>query len=339
MDHKEKQITNSLSRPRGRMMDFAPRNVATTAKKPTSVADKEVHRHELAMREYARREEIARQIERQKEEELLKKRRIAAAKQDLARRVEAERKRVEAEHKRIMAERHARIAREQLERRRRAKLVPKEISSKKVADLDESFDISETEYKKPQAMPKMAQAAPKRPQIVSRKPAAAPRPAVKAPVKPTIESDDSFDDLIDETIDEPTNEVKSDTLDDNLFDDIDEIEKEVEAEDTSKNNARYVLGGHFPFINAEVEKRPLSGGEKTVEQTKARGRYVPYNEPISHKNIYARTLAKEKRGRDVPTMVKSGSENSPKISLAIAIILTVILGAAVGAIAYLALFQ
>ena len=355
MDHKEKQITNSPSRPRGRMMDFAPRNVATTAKKPTSVADKEVHRHELAMREYARREEIARQIERQKEEELLKKRRIAAAKQDLARRVEAERKRVEAEHKRLMAERHARIAREQLERRRRAKLVPKEISSKKVADLDESFDISETEYKKPQTMPKMAQAAPKRPQVVPQKPAIAPRsanqlpsrparqlpprPAVKAPVKPTIESDDSFDDLIDETIDEPTNEVKSDTLDDNLFDDIDEIEKEVEAEDTSKNNARYVLGGHFPFINAEVEKRPLSGGEKTVEHTKARGRYVPYNEPISHKNIYARTLAKEKRGRDVPTMVKSGSDNTPKISLAIAIILTVILGAAVGAIAYLALFQ
>jgi hypothetical protein len=72
MDHKEKQITNLPSRPRGRMMDFAPRNVATTAKKPTSIADKEVHRHELAMREYARREEIARQIERQKEEELLK---------------------------------------------------------------------------------------------------------------------------------------------------------------------------------------------------------------------------------------------------------------------------
>ena len=48
-----------------------------------------------------------------------------------------------------MAERHARIAREQLERRRRAKLVPKEISSKKVADLDESFDISETDPESP----------------------------------------------------------------------------------------------------------------------------------------------------------------------------------------------
>ena len=128
------------------------------------------------------------------------------------------------------------------------------------------------------------------------------------------------------------------------------MERKVqEAEDdTSKNNDRYVLGGRSPFINTEVEKRPLSGGNKTFESTKAaasakkpkaRGRYVPYDEPLPHKNIYARSLAKEKENRDVPTMVVGDTPKGSKISLIIAIILTVILGATVGAIAYLALFQ
>jgi hypothetical protein len=328
MDHQEKQILNKTSRPRGRMMDFAPRNLQKTAPKSVKIVDKEAERHELAKREYARREEIARQIERQKEEELLKKRRIAAAKQDLARRVEAERKRVEADYQRAMAERRAKVAREELERRRRAELAPK-----KIALADEADEI---ESRPPRVVAHPVRKAPRPATRPAIKPAAKPvaRPAIKPvvrPIEPATEAPEEPEELLDETP-----EIE---FDDNLFDYIDEIEKEVEAEDTSKNNARYVLGGRFPFINAEVEKRPLSGGEKTLEQTRARGRYVPYNEPIPHKNIYARTLAKEKRGRDVPTMIKSDAPKTSKISLIIAILLTIILGAVVGAIAYLAIFQ
>ena len=139
--------------------------------------------------------------------------------------------------------------------------------------------------------------------------------------------------------------------------------KEAE-EDTSRNNDRYVLGGRSPFINTAVEKRPLSGGNKTFESTATaasmtrrapaakapmkpkakapkapRGRFVPYEEPIPHKNIYARTVEKERDNRDVPTMLVEDAPKGSKLSLIIAIILTVILGAVVGAIAYLALFQ
>ena len=78
--------------------------------------------------------------------------------------------------------------------------------------------------------------------------------------------------------------------------------------------------------------------KKAVKAPK--GRYVPYEEPIPHKNIYARTVAKEKdNNRDLPTVVVGETTKSSKASLIIAILLTVILGATVGAIAYLALFQ
>jgi len=132
-----------------------------------------------------------------------------------------------------------------------------------------------------------------------------------------------------------------------FLENIDKKAPKKKEEDTSKNNERYSLGGRSPFINTAVEKRPLSGGDKTFESTasaasrpKTRGRYVPYNEPIPHKNIYARSLEKEKKsGKDVPTMVVGETPKSSKVSLIVAIILTIILGAAVGAIAYLALFQ
>ena len=139
----------------------------------------------------------------------------------------------------------------------------------------------------------------------------------------------------------------------NDIDDIDEIEERL-----AENNSRYVIGGHSPFINTKVEKRPLSGGNKTYEPTsmadkplskkpaerskfslKGRGRFVPYQEPLPHKNIYARTVAKEKNQRDVPTVIVQNASKGSKISLIIAITLTVIFGAAIGVIAYLALFQ
>lgn len=161
-----------------------------------------------------------------------------------------------------------------------------------------------------------------------------------------------------ETTEEDINDFVEDKKTDNFLDDIDDMERKVKEaeEDTSSNNARYVLGGRSPFINTEVEKRPLSGGTKTFEstsaaaaarvlepkpkaRTKTRGRYVPYDEPIPHKNIYARSLAKEKSNKDVPTMVVDDAPKGSKASLIIAILLTIILGATVGAIAYLALFQ
>ena len=384
MNDNEEQSVKPIVRSRGRMMDFAPRGASANAprKKPQET-DNERRRHELAKREVARREEIARQIELQKEQDLIAKRRAIAARKDLARRLEAEREEnaealaarerefelqrermerakhramIEAralkERQRLLAERRAKAAREELERRREAENMMKSAPIREFRNPRGSRDplAKPAERAIEVSEPEEEEEVEKRHSFFGR----------KEKVEKRLGSVEDFEAELNDLEKETESLEESDDTEDfveeetknGYLDDIDEIEKEVE--DTSKNNARYVLGGRSPFINTEVEKRPLSGGNKTFEstatlaaapasrlggKTKARGRYVPYNEPIPHKNIYARTVAKEKNNKDVPTMVVNDAPKTSKVSLIIAIFLTIILGATVGAIAYLALFQ
>lgn len=388
-DNVEERAKSSV-RSRGRMMDFAPRNAISSprpVKRNITVTDDEQRRREIARREIARREEIHRQIERQKEEDIIAKRRAIAARKDLARRLEAEREenrealaarekelelqrereerakrramieaRAMRERQRIIAERRAKRARAELEARRKAENMLRPGPIRDIKNPRGSKDPLAR-----QIVPEEPKAEPVVEEVVREE-----RRTVfgrKNKVENRLGSVEDFERDLDELehSEEKTTEIDFDDFaedrkEDDYFDDIDEIEKNVEEEeDTSRNNDRFVLGGRSPFINTAVEKRPLSGGNRTFESTaavaakdarprnqkasKVRGRYVPYEEPIPHKNIYARTVEKEKGTRDVPTMVVGEAPKGSKISLIIAIILTIVLGAAVGAIAYLALFQ
>lgn len=111
---------------------------------------------------------------------------------------------------------------------------------------------------------------------------------------------------------------------------IEDLEPTRPAKDSPDNN-NYSLGGQSPFINTDkVDKRPLSS-------------HIPKNKPVK-KNIYEnKTTDKKSRKSNklnrTPTVVTGTASRGNSISLVIAIILTVILGALVGTIAYLAFFQ
>ena len=387
MNDNEEQNARPVVRARGRMMDFAPRGAnANAPHKKQQETDNEKRRHELAKREVARREEIARQIERQKEQELIAERRAIAARKDLARRLDAERSenaealamhekelelrknraerarkraiieaRAMKERQRILAERRAIAAREELERRREAENMMRNAPVREIRNPHGSRDPLARPVERPI---RVSDPEPEEEEEPKKRGLFGRKNKVEKRLGSVEDFEAELNDLENEAeaLEEDDNDDIDAFVDDKnegFLDDIDEIEKKVE-EDTSRNNDRYVLGGRSPFINTEVEKRPLSGGNKTLESTavaatpvsrlggkptKAHGRYVPYNEPIPHKNIYARTVAKEKRSKDVPTMVVDDTPKTSKISLIIAILLTIILGATVGAIAYLALFQ
>ena len=407
MNEDEEINTRPVVRPRGRMMDFAPRNAngaRPVRRTELDLSDNEQRRRELARREVARREEIHRQIERQKEEDIIAERRAIAARRDLARRLEIEREenkealiahekelelrrereekarrramieaRAMKERQRILAERRAKRARMELAARREAenKLrtpvheVKNPIGSKD--PIARKIRLAEPE---PEEFEEEEKPEPKKiGNLFRRKKVEEKENKVEKRLGSVADFEKDLDELesaSEKEIDENIESFINDEKDDEYFDDIDEMEKSVKEaeEDTSRNNDRYVLGGRSPFINTAVEKRPLSGGNKTFESTATaasmtrrapaakapmkpkakapkapRGRFVPYEEPIPHKNIYARTVEKEKDNRDVPTMLVEDAPKGSKLSLIIAIILTVILGAVVGAIAYLALFQ
>ena len=99
-------------------------------------------------------------------------------------------------------------------------------------------------------------------------------------------------------------------------------------EDTSLNNARYALGEKSPFFlqSVSVEKRPLSSGR-------------PSTRPATRKNIYPKKPAEPKPEKpSLPTIVVPDSHRS-KAPLIALIIFTILLGALVGAAAYLFFFQ
>ena len=383
MNEQEQTQVRPSSHPRGRMIDFAPkdviREVSVSTTRIVSLSDAEQRRREIAKREIARREAIHRQIEQQKEQDLINQRRAAAAKRDLARRIhveqeqeelmllerEAELKRLrEAKEKaerrammeakalrernRILLERREERARLELERRRATENkmpVAKKLPVKNPAGSKDPFDLSELDdiYNETTENSRYAVETPVENPYDKPTNCASAKNIHYPPVKNRAYAANATNaaDATDEA------DVAND------IDDIDEIEERL-----AENNSRYVIGGHSPFINTTVEKRPLSGGNKTYEPTsmadktlskkpaerpkfslKGRGRFVPYQEPLPHKNIYARTVAKEKNQRDVPTVVIQNVSKGSKISLIIAITLTVIFGATIGVIAYLALFQ
>ena len=380
MNEQEQTQVRPSSHPRGRMIDFAPkdviREVSVRTTRIVSLSDAEQRRREIAKREIARREAIHRQIEQQKEQDLINQRRAAAAKRDLARRIhveqeqeelmllerEAELKRLrEAKEKaerrammvakalrernRILLERRDERARLELERRRATENkmpVAKKLPVKNPAGSKDPFDLSELDdiYNETTENSRYAVETPVENPYDKPTNCASAKNIHYPPVKNRAYTTNATN---------KNNEAND--IDD--IDDIDEIEERL-----AENNSRYVIGGHSPFINTTVEKRPLSGGNKTYEPTsmadktlskkpaerpkfslKGRGRFVPYQEPLPHKNIYARTVAKEKNQRDVPTVVIQNVSKGSKISLIIAITLTVIFGATIGVIAYLALFQ
>lgn len=103
---------------------------------------------------------------------------------------------------------------------------------------------------------------------------------------------------------------------------------EPATEDTSLNNTRYALGEKSPFFlqSVSVEKRPLSSGR-------------PAARPASRKNVYPKKPAAPKPEKpSLPTIVVPDSHRS-KAPLIALIIFTILLGALVGAAAYLFFFQ
>ena len=401
MNEDEEINVRPVVRSRGRMMDFAPRN-NNGAPRPVrrteaNLTDNEQRRREIARREVARREEIHRQIERQKEEDIIAERRAIAARRDLARRLEVEREenkealeahekelelrreREEKAKRRAMIEARAMRERQRILAERRAKRARMELAARREAENKLRTPVHE--FKNPEGS---KDPIARRIRLAEPKPEEEPKEEPKKlglfrrvkkaeenKVEERLGSVEDFEKDLDELEnaseeirDEKIEEFVNDEKDDDFFDDIDDMEKSVKEAEEEHSRNRYLLGGRSPFINTAVEKRPLSGGNKTFESTaaaatmanrhvtkqpakpvkapkasKVRGRYVPYEEPIPHKSIYARTAAKEKENRDVPTMLVDDTPKGSKLTLIIAIILTVILGAVVGAIAYLALFQ
>lgn len=94
---------------------------------------------------------------------------------------------------------------------------------------------------------------------------------------------------------------------------------------------RYTLGGKSPFLVTadQVDKRPLSN--HLPEGTASGLR--------STKNIYSRREVLKDSKRPAPTIIDAKSKDRSGIGLAIAIAVTLVLGAVVGTLAYLAFFQ
>ncbi len=350
------------NRPHKRMIDFVPRAAAGssshTPRDTGLLSEAEKRRHEIAKKEVQRREEIHRQIEVQKEHDIIMRRREIAARQDLARRIEMEKKeneealaaherelmaareRGEIARKRALIERRARFERQRAIAERRAKQARAELARRREMEIKPRVEVKDST---PENIPEKEAGVERRLGSVE-------------DFEAELNDLETAAELIEAEENENVEAMMKDNRPNNFLEDIGNVsvkkekvkkkpENKIEEEDSSKNNDRYVLGGYSPFINTEVEKRPLSGGTKTLESTahatrKPAGRYVPYEEPIPHKNIYERSLAKEKKnGKDVPTMVVGEASKGSKVSLIIAIALTIILGATVGAIAYLAIFQ
>ena len=112
--------------------------------------------------------------------------------------------------------------------------------------------------------------------------------------------------------------------------DLDGTQYAKDLEDTSLNNTRYALGERSPFFlqSVSVEKRPLSSGRPSARTT-------------ARKNVYPKkpTPKPEKAPKpELPTIIVPDSHRS-KAPLIALIIFTILLGALVGAAAYLFFFQ
>ena len=120
-------------------------------------------------------------------------------------------------------------------------------------------------------------------------------------------------------------------------------QKKADAPDANK----YSLGGRSPFLaSVKVEKRPLSGlvpvGAKTIKaeaKTPLKNTYRAKIKQVITKDKDTKSDdAKPPRRRET-TVISTPESHSHTIGLAIAITLTIILGALIGAVIYLVFFQ
>lgn len=116
---------------------------------------------------------------------------------------------------------------------------------------------------------------------------------------------------------------------------------ETEAKDAKpakKDASRQKLGAQSPFLKSvQVDKRPLSENAKPRPATVSLPESAPIAKGSSRKNIYQKKVAKEDLPAR-PTVIVPSSRRS-KMPLFFLILLTIILGAVVGAAAYLCFFQ
>lgn len=118
----------------------------------------------------------------------------------------------------------------------------------------------------------------------------------------------------------------------------------------SPDNNKYALGGQSPFFlkSVSVEKRPLSDAPRqssSKSKSKSKSKAVsegtlyehPDSLPVGGKNIYEKKETK-KHLPTKPTVIIPAARKS-KAPMIFLLILTIILGAAVGAFAYLCFFQ
>ena len=191
-------------------------------------------------------------------------------------------------------------------------------------------------------------------------------PAEETPEQPKESMEDFIDDDQGtfeaelEALDELTDVLSSDDDElDQLAAEADEVrkkpaheeyeereEREVRAKSAkadAPDNNRYSLGGRSPFLeNVTLDKRPLSGdfSEQAVSSAVEEGR--PKKNSYLHRKLADSTPVKPeapKKEKKAPTIVIPTPDHASNLGLIIAIILTVILGSAVGAVAYLAFFQ
>lgn len=119
-------------------------------------------------------------------------------------------------------------------------------------------------------------------------------------------------------------------------------EKKTDAPDANK----YSLGGRSPFLSSvRVEKRPLSSfvsnETKTLKaetRTPVKNSYRTKIKQVVNKVREDRSESQPPRRRET-TIISTPKDHANGIGLSIAIILTVILGAAIGAVIYLVFFQ
>lgn len=106
------------------------------------------------------------------------------------------------------------------------------------------------------------------------------------------------------------------------------------------DNNRYALGGQSPFFlkSVNVEKRPLSDAPSTGITSEGTLYQRPSDESISKKNIYEKKPREKKPIPSKPTVIIPASRRS-RAPLILLIIMTIILGTAVGALTYFCFFQ
>lgn len=139
----------------------------------------------------------------------------------------------------------------------------------------------------------------------------------------------------------------SDDLESEIADFVEEPKPIFEKKKADvKDTSRFGLGGRSPFLSSvKVDKRPLSSlasseskTVKTAEKTPLKNSYRDRIKQVISKDKESRPEPKPLRRRET-TIISTPESHSHNIGLAIAIVLTIVLGALIGAVLYLVFFQ